>query len=261
MESLRNVFSPNKTVSKQVMLGIMLVWLIAALFSWIVLAPKIIPRPLEVLAAFGPLWKQGAIVELGVSFWLNIKALFFSSIISLALAYLTVLAGMRPAVAAVGKLRFLGLMGLSLIFTLTVGGGEWLKVTLLTFGMTVYFVTSMAATVAKIPRERFDHARTLRMSEWRVVWEVVVLGQMDEAFEALRQNAAIGWMMLTMVEGMVKSGGGIGVMLVAQDKYFKLDSVFAIQFLILFVGIGLDYTIGVIKNIACPYAQLTQERK
>lgn len=261
MESLRNIFSPNKTVSKQVMMGILLFWVFITFFTWIVFAPKIIPRPLEVIAAFGTLWKQGAVVELWTSFWLNIKALVLSSIISLTLAYLTVLAGMRPVVAAVGKLRFLGLMGLSLIFTLTVGGGEWLKVTLLTFGMTVYFVTSMAASVAKIPREQFDHARTLRMKEWRVVWEVVVLGQMDEAFEALRQNAAIGWMMLTMVEGMVKSGGGIGVMLVAQDKYFKLDSVFAIQFLILFVGILLDYAIGVTKNIACPHAQLTQERK
>ena len=261
MDALRNIFSPNKTVSRQVMVGIMSFWIFAALFTWIVFAPKIIPQPLEVFAAFGTLWKQGIAVELWASFLLNMKALFLSTVISLLLAYLTVLASMQPVVAAVGKLRFLGLMGLSLIFTLTIGGGEWLKVTLLTFGMTVYFVTSMAASVAKIPRESYDHARTLRMKKWRVVWEVVVLGQLDEAFEALRQNAAIGWMMLTMVEGMVKSGGGIGVVLVSQDRVFKLDSVFAIQFMILFVGIALDYAIGVSKNIGCPYARLSQEKK
>ena len=42
--------------------------------------------------------------------------------------------------------------------------------------MTVFYVTSMAAVVLEIPRERFDHARTLRMGEWHVVWELVVLG-------------------------------------------------------------------------------------
>ena len=57
--------------------------------------------------------------------------------------------------------------------------------------------------------DKFDHARSLRFSDWRVVWEVVVLGTADKAFEILRQNAAIGWMMLTMVEGISRSEGGM----------------------------------------------------
>ena len=52
------------------------------------------------------------------------------------------------------------------------------------------------------------------MGEWRVVWEVVILGTIDKAFEVFRQNAEIGWMMLTMVESMYRQGGGIGRLLV-----------------------------------------------
>jgi NitT/TauT family transport system permease protein len=261
MEAIRHACTPNKTVSKQVVAGIVLFWIVTFLVFWTVAAPKIIPRPFEVLGSFAPLWKQGIIVELWRSFATNVKALFLASVISLGLSYLTVLPAVRPLVEAIAKMRFLGLTGLTLIFTLTVGGGEWLKVVLLSFGMTVFYVTYMASVVASIPRETFDHARTLRMSEWRIVWEVVILGKMDEAFEALRQNAAIGWMMLTMVEGMVRSGGGIGTMLLSQNKYFNLGAVFAIQILILVIGIGQDWLIGTLKNMVCPYANLTLERK
>jgi NitT/TauT family transport system permease protein len=99
------------------------------------------------------------------------------------------------------------------------------------------------------------------MSEWEVVWDVVVLGTMDQAIEVLRQNAAIGWMMLTMVEGISRSEGGVGAMLLNQNKHFHLAEVFAIQILILLVGLLLDYAIGVFKNAVCPWAVLTLERK
>jgi len=119
----------------------------------------------------------------------------------------------------------------------------------------------MADVLASIPKVQFDLARTLRMGEWRVVWEVIVLGQADKVFDVLRQNAAIGWMMLTMIEGMSRSEGGIGAVLLNQNKHFHLSSVMAIQILILSVGLGQDYIIGVLKNIFCPYANITLERK
>jgi NitT/TauT family transport system permease protein len=68
-------------------------------------------------------------------------------------------------------------------------------------------------------------------------------------------------MMLTMVEGISRAEGGIGAMLLNQNKHLHLDAVFAIQILILLVGIGMDYLIGVVKNIICPYASLSLERR
>lgn len=222
---------------------------------------RVLPRPIEVLSAFSNLWlSQGLGQELLTSFFMNLEALALTAAIALLLSYLTVLPVFRPIAAAVSKGRFLGLIGLTFAFTLMVGGGRPLKVSLLVFGMTVFFVTSMAAVIAELPRDKFDHARTLRMSEWRVVWEVVVLGTADRAFEVFRQNAAIGWMMLTMVEGISRSEGGVGAMLLNQNKHFHLAEVFAIQILILVVGIVQDYAIGTVKSLACPYAELKLER-
>jgi NitT/TauT family transport system permease protein len=119
----------------------------------------------------------------------------------------------------------------------------------------------MADVINGVPKEMFDLARTLRMGEWRVVWEVIVLGQIDKVFDVLRQNAAMGWMMLTMVEGIVRSEGGVGTVLLDQNHHFRLAAVFAIQLTILLLGLFQDYSIGVAKSLLCPYAVLTLERK
>ena len=260
--SLADIFLPNRVISQPTFLIIAVFWVVGFLIIWSLNPIKAIPRPKEVLGEFSDLWNNmGLAQELMKSLELNIKALMISGVICLALSYLTVIPFFRPVILAFSKGRFLSLVGASFIFTLIYEGGEKLKLLLLVIGMSVFLLTSMATVVAEIPKADFDHARTLRMPEWKVVWEVVVLGTFDQALEVMRQNAAIGWMMLTMVEGIVRSGGGLGVMLLNENKNMKMEAVFAIQIIILIIGLGQDYFIGLIRRIACPYAALTLERK
>jgi NitT/TauT family transport system permease protein len=263
--ALRNVvsaFLPNRAISAMTLRIIVAFQVAIVLLIWINSPFPVLPQPDEVLGAFRGLWfEQGLGRELWTSFSMNLQALGLTLLISLALSYLTVVPAFRPVAAAVSKARFLGLVGLTLPITLMVGGGRSLKIALLVFGMTVFFVTSMAAEVLAIPREKFDHARTLRMSEWKVVWEVVILGTADKAFEVLRQNAAIGWMMLTMVEGISRAEGGVGAMMLNLNKHFHVASVFAIQITILLVGLLQDYGIGVARRLFLPFADLTREKR
>jgi len=46
-----------------------------------------------------------------------------------------------------------------------------------------------------------------------------------------------------------------------QNKHFKLGAVFAILFLILIVGLLLDYGVGVLTRVVCPYANLDRMRR
>lgn len=260
--SLVSAFFPNRVVSPTAMRILILGEALLALLVWVESPFKVLPKPQEVFAALGTLWtEEGLGRELLTSFGLNLTALAWTLVIALGLSFLTVFPVMRPIAQGVSKGRFLGLIGLTFVFTLMVGGGRPLKLMLLVFGMTVFFVTSMASVVAEIPRDRFEHARTLRMSEAAVVWEVVILGTADQAFEVLRQNAAIGWMMLTMVEGISRSEGGVGAMLLNQNKHFHLAEVFAIQCVILCLGLFQDWAIGALKRFFCPYASLTLERR
>ena len=253
---------PNRTVSPAVMKIIIAGQVIAAIVFWAIAPIKVLPRPDEVFEALGRLWMvQGLGRELIISFTLSLEAIFWTTVISLFISYLTVIPFFRPVALAISKGRFLGLIGLTLIFTLYIGGGHALKLSLLVFGMSVFFVTSMASVIIDLPQEEYDYARTLGMHDGRVVWEVVVLGTIDKAFEVLRQNAAIGWMMLTMVEGISRAEGGIGAMLLNQNKHFHLAEVFAIQIVILVVGVFQDYAIGTLRKICCPYAELLVARR
>jgi NitT/TauT family transport system permease protein len=147
------------------------------------------------------------------------------------------------------------MVGWGFVLALAARDGHQLKVWMLVFGMTPFFLTSMAAVVAAIPQERFDHARTLRLGPVRVWWEVVVRGTVDPMLEALRQNAAIGWMMLTMVEGVVRSEGGVGALMLGANKHLALDAVFALIFVVLLVGVAQDRALGWMRRTACPYVR------
>lgn len=232
-------------------------WAGAGLLAWMASPWETLPGPLAVLAALRTLWfEEGMGPELFTTIKLIVHAMALTVVISLLLSYATVIAALRPLVIAASKLRFLGLTGLVVPFTLVSGGGYDLKVLLLSFGMVSFFVTSMAQIVIEIPQQQFDLMRVLGASELRILWEVVVRGTFDRALEVLRQNAAIGWAMITMVEGISRSDGGIGALILNQNKHFHLAEVFAILLVILLLGLAMDYLLGVVIRLLCPYAEL-----
>jgi len=261
MNQIIAAFTPNKAVSKSTIKMLIAVEAMIFILLWMFSPFALLPTIGDVWKAFVEQWGQGLPGELIVSFYANLQAIAISCIISLGLAYLTVLEGFRPIVTFLSKMRFLSMMGLSFFFTVATSTAHQLKISLLVFSISVFFVTGMADVIESIPKEQYDLARTLRMGPWRTVWEVVVLGQIDKAFDVLRQNAAIGWMMLTMIESMVRSEGGIGAMLSTANKHFYLNAVFAIQITILLLGLFQDWSIGASKNLFCPYASLASERK
>jgi NitT/TauT family transport system permease protein len=152
-------------------------------------------------------------------------------------------------------LRFLSMVGLSVAFALAITNPHTVKVAMLTFSISVWFITSMRDVIKHIPDEQYDLARTIRMGDWEVVYEIVVLGQMDKVFDILRMVAAMGWMMLTMVESIVFAEGGVGTVLQTMQKHARYGDIMAIQICILLLGAGQDYLIGVLKNLFCPYAK------
>lgn len=259
---LRAAFTPNTVVSTRTMWVLGVTQLAALALILTRSSFEALPGVADVARALSSLWfEQGLGPALGVSITTSLEAVALSTVLSLLLAWSTVLPALRPLAAAVSKGRFLGLAGLTFVFMLTLGGGQPLRLALLVFGLTVFLTTSLVAEVAAIPRARFDHARTLRMSEWRVVYEVVVLGTADRALELVRQNAAIGWTLLTTVEGLTRAEGGVGTLLLDQNKHLHLSEVFALQFVIVLVGLTQDALLGWLRRVLCPYATLSLERK
>ncbi len=165
-----------------------------------------------------------------------------------------------PLARLAATLRFLGFAGLTYVFMLVSGDTLGLRVSILAFGMFVFMVTALLADLAATSRSPIDHCRTLGMRHWRITGEVVVLGKADVILDLMRQNAAVGWTLLTLVEGLTRSGGGIGAMLLNQNRYFLLAGVFAIQLTILAVGLAQDVLLSMLKDNLCPWSTLGKER-
>jgi NitT/TauT family transport system permease protein len=260
--SFSRIFSPNVQLPRTTFHLMVLTQLLTFALYWVNVDSPLLPKPLEIWHAFVQLTiRDNLFGELATSLTLVSWGMLYTVIISLLLSYLIVIPFFRPLAFIISKLRFLSLVGLSFLFTMMMQNGHNLKTSLLVFGMSVFFITSMVSVILSIPKSEFAHARTLKMKEWEVVWEVIILGKIDQVFDIIRQNFAIAWMMLTMVEKISEAEGGIGALLYNQHKYMHMDAVFAIQLVILLVGIGADYFFGWLKNFLCPYANLTLEKR
>jgi hypothetical protein len=124
MTLVRRLFWPNRAIDKIMFLGVAGGWVALAFVVWLASPWASLPGPGEVFGALRSLWwEHGMGPELFTTLGLIGHALFLTVVISLLLSYATVINFFRPLVAAVSKLRFLGLTGLVAPFTLMTGGG------------------------------------------------------------------------------------------------------------------------------------------
>lgn len=240
--------------------AIVAVQVAAALALWSLSGCRTLPNPAQIGAAWLDLVRhQDLLAELWTSVKVSLLALALSTLAAVALACLSTAPLFMPLARLAAALRFLGFAGLTYVFMLVSGDAIVLRVAILAFGMTVFMATALLADLAALPRGRVDHCRTLGMQHWRITGELVLLGKADVILDLARQNAAIGWTLLTLVEGLTRSAGGIGALLLNQNRYFLLPGVFAIQATILAVGLAQDALLAWIKDLACPWGALDKE--
>jgi ABC-type nitrate/sulfonate/bicarbonate transport system permease component len=230
---------------------------VLAIALWSASGSAALPSPLEVGAAWvGMVKNQGLLFELWGSIKISLVSLLVSTMAAVSVAALSTAPIFLPLARFSSSLRFLGFAGLTYLFMLLSSDAYWLRVSLLSFGMFVFMVTGLLAEIRATPLEQIDHCRTLGMKDWRITWEIVLLGKADVTLDLVRQNAAVGWSLLTLVEGMTRSEGGIGAMLLNQNRYFLLAGVFAIQITILLYGLGQDVLLASLKDAMCPHSRL-----
>jgi NitT/TauT family transport system permease protein len=234
-----------------------ILWIAVFVMYWFSGQISAFPTPMETIRVFPELWfNEGLGHELYQSIVLNLEAVSIMVLVSLVLAVATVTLLGRSLAVLISSGRFNGFVGLPFVFMAMFHNPHRVKIALLVFGMGVFTLLSLVKMIKNIPKELNDHARTLRMGDWRVVWEIVILGHFDEMIEIFRINIAMGWMMLPMVEGLFKFEGGIGALMLNEQKHLNLDAVFCALIVILIVGLTQDGVIGLFKRIVCPYAYL-----
>jgi NitT/TauT family transport system permease protein len=228
-----------------------------ALLIWQLSPGGLIPGPLRVLEALGQLSSTGLLYDnLLASLVLTFKALAYSLMLTLLFGYLSVLPFFRPVAGFIVKCRYLTLTGLIFIFTLLTKDGGALKLSLLVFGIVPFFTTSFLAVIIRTPAQEFELCQTLGYSRWETLYEVIIIGKADQVFEIVRQNFAIAWMMITMVEGLNMSEGGIGTLLIKFNKYNDLPHVLALQAIVFALGLCFDYGLGRLRHWLFAYTKI-----
>lgn len=255
-------FTPNHMLAPR-SLQIMIVFQILFLMGlWLQSSFVIMPSPLEVMHAWQTMITDKKLFYhlFKISYVVMFEAAIISLAISVACAYLASIPFFRTIAHAVSALRFLSMVGLMFMFEVCISGSHHIKVSLLAFGMSVFLVPAMVAESLNVSEGRRNYLRTLGMSEWRIAGEIM-LGKTDMLWDAFRQNLAMGFMMITLVEGVSRDEGGVGVLLLNENRGLLLAGIFAIQLTIFTLGIVQDFILGYIGNKIAPFAVLSKEKK
>jgi len=231
-----------------------LVQVIVLLSTWQSFPTGLIPSPLLIGEALGGLLTSSLLWDnVLVSLLLTLKALLFSVVLTLVFSYLSVVPFFRPLAQFIVKCRYLTLTGLIFVFTLLTRDGSQLKLSLLVFGIVPFFTTSFLSVILHTNAQEFELCQTLGYGRWQSLYEVIVVGKADQVFEIVRQNFAIAWMMITMVEGLSMSEGGVGTLLIKYNKYNDLVHVMALQAVIFGLGLFFDHLLGRLRYWFFPY--------
>lgn len=255
--TMKKIFHPFGRINRQTLILMVGLQAVITLLLWHTASNGLIPTPGKVALAFVELLSTRLLLDnLLVSLLLTVKAMLYSILITLALAYLSVIPFFKSIAQFVVKCRYLTLTGLIFIFTLLTKDGSQLKLSLLIFGIVPFFVTSFLAVILRIDKQEYELCKTLGYNSWQTLYEVIVIGKADQVFEILRQNFAISWLMITLVEGLNMSEGGIGALLIKYNKYNDLTHVLALQLVIFLIGLFFDFILGTTRQWLFPYTRL-----
>jgi ABC-type nitrate/sulfonate/bicarbonate transport system permease component len=262
MDVLKKIFIPLTHVKGRTLIMLVVIEAVCALLLWEIFGSNgLIPTPSKIIGSvFRIVTTESFIDNLFSSLALTLTGMGISIVIALVVSYLSLIPFFAPVAKFIVKCRYLTLTGLIFLFTLLTQDGHQLKLSLLIFGIVPFFVTSLLSIIDSINVQEYELCKTLRMNNWQTLLEVVIIGRLDQVFEVMRQNFAIAWMMITMVEGLSMSEGGLGTMLIKSNKYIDLGTVFAILVIIFGLGIFFDYLLRNLRLWFFPYTKI-QVRK
>jgi ABC-type nitrate/sulfonate/bicarbonate transport system permease component len=262
MDNLKKIFSPLTQIKGRTSILLISVEALAALLFWEFFGQSgLIPTPSKIIGSVFKIIASDSFVDnLFSSLALTFTGMGISILIALVVSYLSLIPVFAPIAKFIVKCRYLTLTGLIFLFTLLTQDGHQLKLSLLIFGIVPFFVTSLLSIIDSINTQEYELCKTLRMNNWRTLLEVVIIGKLDQVVEVMRQNFAIAWMMITMVEGLSMSEGGLGTMLIKSNKYIDLSTVFGILVIIFALGIFFDFLLRNLRHWLFPYTKI-QVRK
>ncbi len=256
---MKKLFLPFQLVSKEVYVGLCLMWCVIFASLW-AFAPTLIPGLIDTfnaLCAF--LVDPDFYLDILASLCITIFGMLISIVVSCLVAYSTTMPFFRP-LKMMAVLRFMSLAGFIFTFTLLLHDAYRVKLGLLTLGITPFFVLSLVTAIGEIDQQEYDFWTTLGYNRFEQLWQIVIRGKAEVVLKTIKANFAIAWIMITTIETYSMADGGIGVLLFKANGKTQIDKVFALQLCVLAFGALFDTGLKYLRLMLFPHVALAENK-
>ena len=222
-----------------------------------VLAPLILPSPIEVLQAFPALHFEQGLVRSALTSFLRVSLGF--TLAALVAVPLGVYMATFPSIAAF--FRPLALIGayvpIVVFIPLTLawfGLSETQKVGFLFIGCFVALLPMVIKDIAAVPAAYLDVAVTKGATQWQLVRHVLFPVAQANIWDHLRGVYGVGWGWIILAE-VVNAEQGLGYLISISERRGHTASIFAIIIVIVLIAVACDQLWRLGGRLLFPYTR------
>jgi NitT/TauT family transport system permease protein len=221
-----------------------------------IVQPLILPSPLEVLRAFGPLHFEQGLVRSAVSSWIRVTTGFtLAAVVAVPLGiYMATFPGIaaffRPLALTGAYVPIVVFIPLSMTWF---GIGETQKVGFLFIGCFVALLPLVIKSIADVPAAFLDVAVTKGASQWQLVRHVLFPVAKANIWDHMRGVYGVGWGWIIMAEVFVRPEYGLGALIGVSERRSHTDAIFAVIIVIVLIAIACDQLWRLGGELLFPY--------
>ncbi len=256
----------RKEISERASLGLTAAFVALLLFAWWivtrgnniedrVIAPLILPSPVEVLQAFPPLHFDQGLVRSALTSFLRVTTGFaLAAIVALPLG--VYMATFPPVAAFFRPLALIGAYVPIVVFVpLTLawfGLNETQKVGFLFIGCFVALLPLVIKSIAAVPAAYLDVAVTKGATQWQLVRHVLFPVAQANIWDHLRGVYGVGWGWIILAE-VVNAERGLGYLISISERRGHTAAIFAVIMVIVFIAVVCDQLWRLGGRLLFPY--------
>lgn len=258
----------RKEISDQASLGLTAGFVALLLLTWWlltaganiedrVLAPLILPSPVEVMKAFPSLHFDQGLVRSALTSFVRVT-LGFTLAALVAVPLGVYMATFRPIAAFFRPLALIGAYVPIVVFIpLTLawfGLSETQKVGFLFIGCFVALLPMVIKDIAEVPAAYLDVAVTKGATQWQLVRHVLFPVAQASIWDHLRGVYGIGWGWIILAE-VVNAEQGLGYLISISERRGHTASIFAIIIVIVLIAVACDQLWRLGGRLLFPYTR------
>lgn len=240
--------------------SLLLLWFLLSLGTNPLIPAYALPSPQRVFLAYGDLFRDNELIRntfLSISLNLGgyIKAILWSIPIGFLIGLFPVSRGsFQPLIDAI---RFLPLTALTSLFLVWFGIGSEMKINFLAFGIFIYLLPTVISRIDEVDDVYVKTVYTLGATKWQTIRSVFIPAVLSRLSDDIRVLTAISWTYIIVAE-TTASQGGLGPLTFASQRVGRVDKIFAILLLILFIGVIQDRIFVYLDRKFFPYKYQTK---